>query len=95
MQPIYFEGSKQIGKPENITDDQCMSIWAKPVEYDFIGEDGEKYQSRVWVEAWMPSKEDIEAINRGEPIWLQIHSAGLPPIAVCTLDENGQSNDAG
>jgi hypothetical protein len=78
-----------------MTDEQCFSMWALPVDYAFTGADGKQYQSRYWVEAWKPSKEDIEAINRGEPIYLQIHAMGLPPVAVFTLDENGESNDAG
>lgn len=95
MHPVYFEGARQIGKPANMTDEQCFSMWAQPVDYTFIDINGSQQPSRFWVEAWKPSKEDIEAINRGEPIWLQIHSTGLPPVAVFTLDENGNSNDAG
>lgn len=95
MHPINFEGAKVIGKPENMTDEQCFSMYARPVDHDFIDNKGETVQSRFWVECWKPSKEDIDAINRGEPIWLQIHSIGLPPVAVFTLDENGNSNDAG
>jgi hypothetical protein len=95
MQPIYFEGAKEISKPENMTDEQCMSMWALPIDYVFTDVNGNQVQSRYWVEAWKPSKEDIDAINRGEPIYLQIHSIGLPPVAVFTLDENGKSNDAG
>lgn len=96
MQPIYFEGAKFIGKPSGMTDEQCMDMWAMPVEVNHgPGEDGKDIKGIMWVEAWKPNKEDIEAINRGEPVWIQIHSQGLPPIAVFTLDENGQSNDAG
>lgn len=95
MHPINFQGAKVIGKPENMTDEQCFSMYALPVDHEFTDNKGEKVQSRFWVECWKPSKEDIEAINRGEPIWLQIHSIGLPPVAVFTLDENGNSNDAG
>jgi hypothetical protein len=42
---------------------------------------------------WQPSKEDIEAIVAGRPVILQIHSNGLPPVALFTLDENGESNN--
>lgn len=81
-----------IGKPENMTDEQCFALYAQPVDYVFDDVSGQPVQARFWVEAWKPSKEDIEAINRGEPVWLQIHSNGLPPVALFTLDENGQSN---
>jgi hypothetical protein len=78
-----------------MTDEQCSSIYAMPVDHTVAGPDGQQYVSRFWVEAWKPSKEDIEAILRGEPIWLQITSVGLPPVAVFTLNEKGESNDAG
>lgn len=80
MQPINFPGARLIGKPENMTDEQCMSIYAMLVDHTATGADGEQYNTRVWIEAWKPSKEDIEAISRGEPVWLQISSVGLPPV---------------
>lgn len=96
MHPINFPGAIEIGKPENTTDDQCFSMPAQPVDYIFTGADGKQYPARFWVEAWKPSKEDIEAINRGEPIWIHVHcGAQLVPISVFTLNENGESNDAG
>jgi len=94
MQPISFPGAIEVGKPANMTDEQCFSVYAAKGSYEFIGSDGKQYQATFWTEAWKPSKEDIEAINRGEPIYIQIHSHGLPPISVFTLDENGNSNDA-
>lgn len=42
--------------------------------------------------AWQPNKEDIEAINRGEPIYVKVLAKGLPPMALFTLDENGNGN---
>jgi hypothetical protein len=95
MQPIYFEGSKEIGKPENATDEQCYSLWAQPVDFVQKGADGLDYVHTMWVQHWMPSKEDLEAMNAGRGFWLQIHCGkGLVPIAVFTLDENNNSNDA-
>lgn len=79
-----------------MTDEQCMDIWALPIDVNYgPGVDGQDIIGRMWVEAWKPSKEDIDAINRGEPIYIQIHSVGLPPVSVFTIDENGQHNDAG
>jgi hypothetical protein len=95
MHPINFPGARYIGKPENVKDEDCFGMPAMPVDHEFTGEDGKQYQGRMWVEMWQPSKEDIEAINAGRPIILQIHSYSLPPVAVFTLDENGNSNDAG
>jgi hypothetical protein len=95
MHPINFPGAKYVGKPENVKDEHCFGMPAMPVEYPYTGEDGKQYQGRMWVEMWQPSREDIEAINAGRPIILQIHSFALPPVAAFTLDENGNSNDAG
>lgn len=94
MQPINFEGAREIHKPQNMTDEQCKSLWAHSHDYEFTGEDGKQYQGRVWTEVWQPSKEDIEAIVAGRPIILQIHSNGLPPVGLFTMAGNGNpSND--
>ena len=95
MHPVNFEGAKVIGKPDNIRDEDCFSIYAMPVETNQKGEDGTELISRMWVEHWLPSKEDLEALNAGRGFWIQIHSIRLIPIAVFTLDENNISNDAG
>ena len=100
MLPVNFEGANEIKKPDSMTDEQCMSIWAKhgfttllgfnipPSAYTAIDED--KY--RFFLTAWKPSYEDIQAINRGEPIYIKTVSRGLPPMAVFTLDENNETN---
>ena len=79
MLPIEFEGSQVIGKPKDMTDEECMSIHA------LLGRD----ESGVpfFLECWKPSYEDIEAIKRGEPIWLKILGVSLPPIAMFTINE--------
>lgn len=86
MQPVNFEGAVEIKKPANMTDEECMSIWASR------GIDLDGYP--FFLEAWKPSYEDLQALNRGEPIFIKIISNGLPPIAVYTLDEDGNCNDA-
>lgn len=105
MHPVYFEGSVEIGKPKDMTDEQCMSAWAKfgfdklykaikmgatipPALY--AGVDSEDFQ--YYMTAWKPNKEDIEAINRGEPIYVKTISNQLPPMALFTLDENNKGN---
>jgi hypothetical protein len=95
MQPVNFPGAREIGKPKNMTDEQCFSVYAHTQDYEYTGSDGRQYVNRVWTEAWKPNKEDIEAILRGEPVYIQIHSEGLPPIAAFTIGEDGVSNDAG
>lgn len=85
MQPVNFEGAIEIGKPKDMTDEQCMSIYAMK------GVDEANFP--YFLECWKPSYEDIQAINRGEPIWIKVVSNGLPPIAIWTLDETGNCMD--
>jgi hypothetical protein len=109
MHPVQFEGSTEIKKPENMTDEQCYSVWAKSgfgtlkrlidvsassggsaLMHVVAGIDTDQYP--YYLTAWQPNKEDIEAINRGEPIYVKTLSKGLPPMALFTLDENRQAN---
>lgn len=90
-----------------MTDEQCLSIWAKfgheLLTNIFFSKSGSSIPKEVYagidsehfpffLTAWKPSKEDIEAINRGEPIYIRTVSTGLPPMAVFTMDENGEAN---
>lgn len=87
MQPIEFAGSRMIGKPQGMTDDQCFGIPA----YSGVDDEGFPF----WVTAWKPSYEDMKAFERGEPVWIKSISAGLVPMSLYTMDENGKCNDAG
>lgn len=87
MHPIEFEGSRIIGKPEGMTDDQCFGIPA--------GSGVDNAGFPYFVTAWKPSYEDLQALNRGEPVWIKSISRQLVPMAVYTLNENGECNDAG
>ncbi len=42
--------------------------------------------------AWQPSKEDIEAIKAGRPIWVRVLSHTVHPISLFTTDGNGEVN---
>lgn len=107
MQPTYFEGSNEIKKPAGMTDEQCMSIWAKrglvslleimakKIELPAFAAGIDSDNFPYFLTAWKPSYEDLQALNRGEPIYIKTVSTQLPPMAVFTLDENGNCNDAG
>jgi hypothetical protein len=109
MQPVSFSGSSEIKKPASMTDEQCMSVWAKRgfIELTNIMEEmelrtipphdinfDEGTKCIYFLTAWKPSYEDLQALNRGEPIYIKTLSEGLPPMAVYTFDENGNCNDA-
>lgn len=92
-----------------MTDEQCMSLWAK---YGFgklmqivnmkgqgadvimpgvaAGVDADDFP--YYLTAWKPSYEDLQALNRSEPIYIKTLCKQLPPMAVFTLDENGNGN---
>ena len=85
MHPVYFEGSKEIKKPSDMTDEQCSSIWATRG----IDEDGYPY----YLTAWKPSFEDLKALNNGQPVYVKTVSTGLPPMALFTIDNNPDKQD--
>lgn len=87
MTPVYFEGAVEIGKPTDMTDEQCFSVWAERG----IDKEGFPY----FFTAWKPSYEDLKALNAGGNIYVKVLSTGLPPMSIFTLDENNQHNDAG
>ena len=109
MHPVYFEGSTEVKKPSNMTDEECMSLWAKfgfgklmeiikmkESQVDVIipglvaGIDTTDYP--YYLTAWKPSYEDLQALNRGEPVYVKTLSKQLPPMALFTLDENDNGN---
>lgn len=111
MHPVSFEGSVEIKKPQGMTDEECMSVWAKygfgklhqiiklknggvnVVPPLYAGIDTEDFP--YYLTAWKPSYEDLQALNRGEAVYIKTLSRTLPPMSVFTVDENGKCNDAG
>lgn len=85
MQPVSFPGSHEVGKPKNMTDEECHSIQAAHAT-DNAG-------FRFWLTAWKPSKEDLDALNRGEPVYVKTLALGLPPMELFTIDELGHNNN--
>lgn len=77
MIPVEFpEKNFTFGKPESMTDEQCSSldVWK-----------GHNTEGQpIIISKWMPNKEDIEAINRGEGIYVEIFGHGMPPISLFT-----------
>lgn len=85
MRPVDFKGSnKTFVKPKSMTDEECLPLRAL-VGKDINGGD-------FIATAWQPNKEDIEAINRGEPIFVHVVGTGLPPMLLYTVNELGEAN---
>lgn len=85
MLPIDFLGTNiTFTKPAGWKDEDCSDLQA----FLGIGEDGNHFV----LTAWKPSKEDIDAINRGEPIYMKTTGAGFIPTFMFTLNENDEPN---
>jgi len=87
MRPVNFKGSNIVmEKPSNMTDEQCMPLNAFKGFDDNVG--------NYFVTAWTPNKEDMEALQRGEPLYVMVCGSGLPPMSLYTMNEdNTASND--
>jgi len=85
MIPVDFPGcNKVFTRPANMTDEQCGSLYCMVA----VTEDG----IPLTRQAWQPNKEDIEAINAGRPIFIDLLTHHIPPVAVFTFDDKGEIN---
>lgn len=85
MLPIDFkERNVLYGKPEGWTDEQCMTL---PVWKD-VDEEGNPF----CISVWQPSKEDLDALIAGRGLVLKLFFSVQIPVAMWTLDENGEVN---
>jgi hypothetical protein len=82
MLPVSFPQANFVyKKPEGWTDEQCgdLSVWKGNVALDDHGN-----SAHTIISCWQPSKEDIEAINQGKPIFLYVTALGQPPVSLST-----------
>lgn len=82
MLPVTFPESNFVyTKPAGWTDEQCsdLPVWKGEAPIDEAGT-----KAPMIISKWQPSKEDIEAINRGEGIYLSITGNGMPPVSLFT-----------
>lgn len=85
MRAVEFNGSNiTFVKPDSMTDEECSSLPA------FKGTTPEGYP--IIETHWLPSKEDLDAVNAGRPIVLQLLTPVMLPVAIFTIDEEGRSN---
>lgn len=80
--PVTFDQANfTFGKPPDMTDEQCSSLHVYKGECP-VNEQGTMMP--VIISKWQPSKEDIEAINKGAAIFLSITGQGMPPVSLFT-----------
>ena len=100
MLAIEFQGSRQIGKPKNMTDEECGGL---EILQGTVQEEGDLpayihvgvTTPETWpftLSCWKPSKEDLEALNAGRPIWVRVLSHVVHPLSLFTTDEQGEVN---
>lgn len=58
----------------------------------FFGVEGRE-QMYIYVTAWIPSKEDMDALKEGRPIMVKIYSDKMPSLSLFTQDEEGKTNE--
>jgi hypothetical protein len=77
MLPTNFDAANIVfTKPKGWEDEACGDL---PV---FKGNDSDG--NPVIISKWQPSKEDIDAINNGQGIYLSICGTGMPPVSLFT-----------
>lgn len=80
MMPSNFPGTNKL------SDDNALCI---PVAFlRDRGLDGLWYITTLWI----PSTEDIMAINAGRGILMKTQGREFPPVTLFTIDENGKAN---
>ncbi len=89
MLPIEIEGWNTEMQPpagwDEKKDGVCHTIKAS------VQPDPHNAGRHYVVTGWKPSEKDLESIKNGGAIYLQCWG-GMPPVALYTIDENGESN---
>lgn len=67
-----------------MTDEQCTPLMA------WFGTSNDGLPG--FITAWKPNKEDLDALNRGEPLYLKTLGTTFAPVSLFTFDEHGEPN---
>lgn len=88
MTSVPFPGSVEIKPLKGIHDDRKYLP-------TFAARSKDRYNDECIVVAYKPSKEDLDALNRGDLLYINVTGRELPSMNVFTMDEDGYSNDPG
>jgi len=84
MKPELFDGVNcDLAKPKDWNDEtmgECASLPVMIIDHD----NGQRFI----ISAWRPSKEDLEVLNSGGLLYLQVYGS-MPPVALYTI--NGEN----
>ena len=79
MNPTNFpEANTRFGAPPDLSESQCLTIKA----YVGVITGGSLDGCQVVVTAWLPTPAELEALNRGNPLFLSFIGS-LPPHYPC------------
>lgn len=101
MHNVQFEGAFEIRKPENMTDEECSSVWAKfgvspeqvaNIRSFWVDAGNDQAGYAYYVTQWQPSKEDLEALLAGRGLWLKTLGHKFQPVALLTVDADDNAN---
>lgn len=74
MIPGHIHGAtRQLGKPDNMTDEQCVPLAIKDTRIDGCN---------VMVSAWFPSPDEVRKMMAGQPVHLYVWGTGHPPVGL-------------
>jgi hypothetical protein len=85
MRAVELPGMIPLGKPADMSEEQCRSLPVWMADQPNTG-------IPLVISAWMPNKEDIEAIVAGRPVYLAVVGHTMAPVDLYTTDEAGEIN---
>lgn len=88
MIPTDFpQATTTFGPPEELVESQCAYLRA----FRGVIEKGSCEGLGIFVTAWRPTKEELERLNAGEPVFVTFVSGGLPSHMLSTKFEEAIS----
>lgn len=81
MTPVTFpQVNARFGPPVDMAESQVRTIMA----YRGFAKEGSCDGAPLYVTAWLPDQNDIQAILAGKPVFVTIMADGLPPHMLTT-----------
>lgn len=83
MNRVSFDGAAEV-LADSLRCNECRAI---PAAYD-VDVSGKGF----FIIAFKPSREDMEAFARGEPVYVKVCSGSLPKMFMFTMNSNNEAN---
>lgn len=85
MTPVDFpQSNNTLGKPSNMTDEQCLPLPVHHYHQDFgpDSEGGDPVRIPAIISCWKLTPEELEEINRTGIVWVNTLGTSLAPFSV-------------